>query len=109
MSRVRNILSGVLLASVLVLVPAVAKAHGGGCGYSFGCYSRCYSPCYTSCYSPCYQTYPLYLSTPVVQTYVVQQQPVVQQAVVQPTVACYGRTFTSPYVASYGCKVFIHK
>ena len=108
MSRIHNILRGVVLASVLVLVPAVAKAHGGGCGYSFNCYPRCYSSCY-SCYSPCYQTYPLYYQTytPVIQ---VVQQPLVQQAIVQPAVVPYARTFATPYVANYGgCKVFIHK
>jgi len=106
MSRIRNILRGVVLASALLLIPTAAKAHGG-C-YSFGCYPRYCSPCYTSCYSPCYQTYPLYYQTytPVIQ---VVQQPVVQQAVVQPAVVTYPRTFATPYVASYGCKVFIHK
>ena len=101
MSRIRNILGGVVLASALLLIPTAAKAHGG-CGFSFGCY-----PSYNYCYRPCY--YPLYYTTPVVQTYVVQQ-PVqtvaVQQAVVKP----YVQTYSTPYFANYGgCKVFIHK
>ena len=106
MSRIRQILSGVVLASALLVIPTAAQAHGG-CGVSFGCYPSYCSPCYTSCYSPCYRpcVYPI-CYTPVVQTYAVQQ-PVqtyaVQQAVVRPHVS-------TPYFGSYGgCKVFVHK